>query len=608
VFLAKFRLVHPYVIGIMLGVLLVGTAFSVALVARAATAASQHNTAAAKATATPKPNYPSGAYSQLAGDHPVGAEFADFYKKNNGALWLGKAISPELPDGQNVVQIFEGGMLRVGAGTTKTVTRVPLAQELIQQNVVIPIADASSTLTYSALASKASGDNLVTAPWWWDATKDPTVAGIFLAQSIREGVAYGYYIPATFVPLLQKLGSWQEIIGSVMTQAIDGSFVQNGVTHHYTMQAFTDAILWVDNTTTATPTATGTTAATGTPAATSPPVVQVQHIGNDYVAMHGFPQVTLTKGSAAWTTGSPMGINGGPNSGGTVAHFLTPFSVQLVGDSQWVGHDLWLHIQWTNFTKTRDGWVNADQVALTQPANLGLQLAALDALSSQAQAAANAHGTNVAMSVYDPATGHYYVYNPYEALEMASMFKIPILVTLLHEIEQQGRELRDDEVSDTTSMIEVSDNDAEGRMYDDAGGHGAIANYIKSLGITDMQINDGGIGSTLMSPLSSVRLIELLRTGKILNAKHTQYALSIMSQVVSYQRAGVCDTAPSGASCSMKIGYGLAINGFLMDAMGTVTYKGHVYDMAIYSTFNDGFGAGQDVVDSVCQAAVNAMF
>ncbi len=144
-------------------------------------------------------------------------------------------------------------------------------------------------------------------------------------------------------------------------------------------------------------------------------------------------------------------------------------------------------------------------------------------------------------------------------------------------------------------------------MYDDAGGYDSITNYMRAIGISDMQINTSGIGSTLLSSLSSVRLIEMLRAGKLLNTSHTQYALNLMTNVVSYQRVGVCDTAPPGASCSMKIGYGLAINGFLMDAMGTVTYKGHAYDMAIYSAHDNDFGTGAGIVDNVCRQAVAAL-
>ncbi len=584
--LAKLRSLHPYLIGIIIGTLLVATALSVAVVAHAHPT---RTTLAAQATATAEaPISPTGAYANLAASHPIGSDFADYYQKNNGSVWLGNAISPEMPDHQRLVQLFEGGMLRMALGDHSGVAREPIVQDLIGQASALPLGDATASLTYAALMPSAQGPNLVPAPWWWDATKDPTVAGIFLAQTIRQGVAYGYYIPAAFVPLLQKIGNWQGLIGSVITQALDGTFTVNGATHHYSLVGFTHTVLWYDRD------------APGTP------VVHTQHVGNDYVLMNGFPQVAPPKGRAAWTLGAPMAIYGSA-SGGEVAHFLTPFSVALAGDGKWVGHDLWLHIRWTNFLKARDGWVNADRLTLTRPANLGMQMASLDALSAQAQATANAYGDYVSFSVYDPATEHYYVYNPYETLEMASMFKVPILVTLLHNIEHEGRDLTGDEQADTAAMIEVSDNDAEGRMYDDAGGYDGVAGYINAIGITDMQINTGGIGSTLMSSLSSVRLIEMLRTGKLLNAAHTQYALSLMANVVSYQRAGVCDTAPSGASCAMKIGYGPAINGFLMDAMGTVTYQGHAYDMAIYSIYNGDFGSGANNIDNVCRQAVAAL-
>ncbi|MBA3826490.1 MAG: hypothetical protein H0X24_21635, partial [Ktedonobacterales bacterium] len=444
--LAKFRALHPYAIGVLIGIFLVASALSVAVVAHARPM-SQRVVAPPTATATVS-LVPTATTAQLVAKHPVGADFAAFYQHSNGSVWLGNAISPELPQQQSIVQFFEGGMLRVGPETNNAVVPVALTQQLLQQVAALPLVDGSAALTYAALVPKSQAAALSPAPWWWDATKDPVDVGIFLAQTMRQGVVYGYYIPAMFVPLLQKLGNWQSLLGSVLTPALDGTFTRDGANHHYTLVGFANAVLWVDRDTPGTP------------------IVHTQRVGNDFVTVNGFSQVAPANGRAAWTLGAPMAINGSPNGGGEVAHFLTPFSVQLAGDGKWVGHDLWLHIRWVNFAKTRDGWVNADQLALTQPANLGMQLAALDALSPQAQAAANAHGTNVTMSIYDPATGHYYVYNPNEELEMASMFKVPILVTLLHNAEHEGRELNGDERQDTTSMIEVSDNDAEGRMYD----------------------------------------------------------------------------------------------------------------------------------------------
>ena len=584
---AKIRTLHSWLIGAIIGTLLAAIVLSVAVVVSAQPR--QQRSTAQKITmpeATPSPTL---AYTNLAANHPIGGDFATYYQKNNGAVWLGNAISPELPDQQSIVQIFEGGLLRVGPDTQNQVVSDPLVQQLIVQGAMLPLGDSSASLSYAALASTAQYSELVPAPWWWDATKDPLVVGIFLAQTMRQGVAYGYYIPANFVPLLQKIGEWQNVIGSVLTQALNGTYSLNDVIHHYILLGFTHAVLWYDSD------------AQGTP------MIHTQHVGNDYVAMHGFPAVVPMLGQVAWTLGSPMAINGSANGGGEVAHFLTPFSVQLAGDGKWVGHDLWLHIRWVNFLKARNGWVNADQLMLSRPANAGMQIAALDALSAQTQAAAETQGSNVTMSIYDPATDHYYVYNPNRLLEMASMFKIPILVTLLHNIEQEGRELTDAEQADLAAMIEVSDNDAEGRMYDDSGGYDSITNYMHTIGITDIQINTSGIGSTLLSPLSSVRLIEMLRSGKVLNAQHTQYALNLMANVVPSQRIGVCDTAPSGASCAMKIGYGPALNGFLMDSMGTVTYQGHVYDIAIYSAFNTDFGTGAAIIDTICSNAVAAM-
>ncbi len=237
-----------------------------------------------------------------------------------------------------------------------------------------------------------------------------------------------------------------------------------------------------------------------------------------------------------------------------------------------------------------------------------MQLAELDALSPQLLNDISIYGDNITMAIYDPGTGHYYAYNPYEGLEMASTFKVAILTTLLHEAEQEGRSLSDYEQQLAASMIEVSDNVAEGALYDDAGDYWGITSYMHSIGITDIAINTDGIGSTLLSPLSATRLMEDLRTARILTRADSNYILSLMSQVVSYQQVGVADTAPPGASWSMKIGYGPGMDSlWLMDSIGTVTYKGHAYDLAIFSRDWSDFDPGAAVVDALCSEAVTAL-
>lgn len=525
-------------------------------------------------------------HTNLATPQSACSDLAAYLAQPHIAAWLDQAISPELVQEDGEEQYFTFGVIRRHGSTVAPVAVVSM---LIDADAAIPLGPATSGLTYAALAPDTGAASQTPPPWWWDPDTDARIDGIFIAESTQGSQNIGYLIPAQFVPFLQSLGNWQRLLGDPITAVQATTAEIAGTSHTIAIQAFANGVLWYDRT------------APGTP------VIHLQPVGRDDLAMFGYPTITAPANRPAWTT-TALTVASGPNATTGVATFLTPFSVLLAGDVRWMGHALWYHIRWRNVVELRDGWVPSTQLALEKPKNLGQQIAELDALSPQLWADASAYGGNVTMALYDPQSQHSYVYNPYEGLEMASMFKVPILVTLLHTAEVQGRSLTPDEQAEAASMIEVSDNTAEVTLYNDAGGYWGVTNYLASIGITDLYINTTGIGSTLLSPLSAARLMEDLRAARILTPADCRYALSLMAQVVSYQQVGVADSAPPGAKWAMKIGYGPGMDTlWLMDSMGTVTYKGYSYDLAIFSRDSQDFASGAWLVDHLCNEAVQAL-
>jgi hypothetical protein len=543
------------------------------------------------ATATPAPTQTpvppvAPTHANLATPQAACSDLATYLAQPHVAAWLGTAISPEVAEDEGEEQFFTNAVIARHGSASAPVAVVPA---LINGGAAIPLGPASSSLIYAALAPATGAAGQAPPPWWWNPATDPTVDGIFIAESARGNQEVGYLIPAQFVPFLLALGHWQRLLGDPITAVQATTARINGATHVIAIQAFANGVLWYDR------------------SAPGKIAVHMQPVGRDDLAMFGYPSFTIPANRPAWTT-TALTVATGPGASTGNATFLTPFAVLLAGDVHWVGHVLWYHIRWRNVAETRDGWVPSTDLALEQPHALGQQIADLDALSPQLWADANAYDANVTMAIYDPQSQHYYVYNPYEGLEMASMFKVPILVTLLHSAEVQGRSLTADEQAEAASMIEVSDNVAEVTLYDDAGGFWGVTDYLASIGITDLYINTSGIGSTLLSPLSAVKLMEDLRTARILTPADCRYALYLMAHVISYQQVGVADSAPPGAAWAMKIGYGPGMDTlWLMDSMGTVTYNGHSYDLAILSRNSQDFASGAALVDHLCDEAVQAM-
>ncbi len=535
-------------------------------------------------TAPPPPTL-APTYSALAVNQAAGADFSAYAQKL--PTILGTAITPELADGSSVKQVFTNGVVE-RSGDQLAI--VPLVALLIGNRAGITLGPTGSPLTYAALAPALGAAGMTPAPWWWDGGKRPTVAGDFIAQAQINRAAVGYYIPATFMPYLTQLGNWQTLIGLPITQVQAVTVPAAGGPHHLALQAFANAVLWYDRD------------APGTP------VIHMQPVGQDYLAVFGMPPVIAAANQPAWTVGTPETVRAAPGSDTTTATFLTPFAVTLTGDDEWVGHTLWYHIQWQNLLETRDGWVDGTQIAFHTPGSVGMQIAGLDALAPQLLATARAYGDDIGIALYDPSSGHYYAYNGDLELETASMIKVPILVTLLHEVEAQGRSLTATEQADATAMIEQSDNDSEIALYSEVGGYDAVTSYMRAIGIDDLALNDGSPGFSSFTPLSSVRLMEDLRTARILTPADCQFILGLMANVITYQQVGVGDTAPSGAAWSMKIGYGIGGNNmWLMNSMGTVTYQGHAYDLAIYSQSDGDFATSTTLVDGLCRQAVQAL-
>jgi beta-lactamase class A len=289
-------------------------------------------------------------------------------------------------------------------------------------------------------------------------------------------------------------------------------------------------------------------------------------------------------------------------AGATVATFATPFMATLAGDAMWQGTTLWEHIIWRNLLETRDGWVQADSVALSNISFAGPEIAEVDALSPQLASYVNHLGDNAAMAVYVPGQHRYYEFNANLALETASTIKIVILVTLLSQAEAQGRPLTDDEQAEAASMIEFSDNDAAQGLFDEEGGNDGIASYMSSIGINDVGLTENGFGTFTMPPTAMIQLLEDLRTSAILNPGDCQYVLSLMANVESDEQMGLGDTAPGDATVQLKDGFGLEDDGLnVMVTVGILTYHGQVYDVAVFTRREMTVQQGTTYVNTICQ-------
>ncbi len=287
-------------------------------------------------------------YQPITKTHPVGSDFSAFYQQEHGATWLGDAVTPELAQGPGEEQIFTGGILQRGGAEGNTVQPQAAVSLMATKGVEIPLVDPTGDLTYATLAAVIGSANEQPAPWWWNATQDPRVVGLFVPERARLGGTVGYYIPAAFVPFLQTIGNWQAALGSPLAQVQSDIILMNGYRQHISVMPFERGILWYDR-----------DAATVT--------MHSRPVGEDFLQAFGIPGVAIPVNRPVWTATGPLSVYSEAGGAGTpIASFLTPFSIMLAGDSTWISGQLWYHIRWTNMLKQRDGWLPAGDLAFTE--------------------------------------------------------------------------------------------------------------------------------------------------------------------------------------------------------------------------------------------------
>lgn len=228
--------------------------------------------------------------------------------------------------------------------------------------------------------------------------------------------------------------------------------------------------------------------------------------------------------------------------------------------------------------------------------------ASFNALTPTLASYLSSHGANVGAVVYDINNRHDYSYNGYDAYTMASSIKVPIMLTFLHSIEQQGREPNTNEMSLLTTMIENSNNNSATALYDQIGHGAAIAKYLQSIGVAGFTPDDNAWGYSTMTPQGMVELLTRLQNGSILNAKHRTLALNLMKHIETDQRFGVGNTAPTGASVAMKNGWvPEPDNLWAVNTSGIVNQGNQTYIVSVYTKEDPTLAAGQTIVEQVCQ-------
>jgi beta-lactamase class A len=218
-------------------------------------------------------------------------------------------------------------------------------------------------------------------------------------------------------------------------------------------------------------------------------------------------------------------------------------------------------------------------------------------------------GGNVTAAVYDVTTGATYLYRPTVHERTASIVKVDILATLLHEAERSGHGLSAANTALADPMIEVSDNDAANQLWSIAGGADAIGPFDEEIGMGQTTPNvNAHFGLTWTTAPDQIKLLrQVMLPGGLLDPSARRYEYEVMLHVTPSQRWGVSAGVPDNATVALKNGWLPVRDGWQVNSIGSVVGNGRHYLIAVLTDDDPTWDYGISTIERLSAATWQAL-
>ncbi|MCF1685496.1 class A beta-lactamase-related serine hydrolase [Tetragenococcus halophilus] len=145
--------------------------------------------------------------------------------------------------------------------------------------------------------------------------------------------------------------------------------------------------------------------------------------------------------------------------------------------------------------------------------------------------------------VYDLENEESYTYTnngKEEKYVTASIAKVAIAMLLLHEKEENHKDLTDEETDLLSSMITRSDNEAATTILDSLGGYSSLQQLFDDLEMNDTKADEETWGKTTTTTKDQIKLLQELYTpSQYLNEDSQEQIIDLMDQIDPEQSWGV---------------------------------------------------------------------
>jgi beta-lactamase class A len=212
---------------------------------------------------------------------------------------------------------------------------------------------------------------------------------------------------------------------------------------------------------------------------------------------------------------------------------------------------------------------------------------------------------DVTAAAYDVATGRTFLYRPGVREETASIVKVDILATLLHERQGRGG-LSGQEIGVAQGMIEASDNGDATDLWNDAGGAPAVAAFDAEAGMSETTPNVAW-GLTTTTPADQLKLLRVVMlSNRLLSTSSRVFEYELMRNVIPSEDWGVSGGVGAGAAVALKNGWLPFGVGWHVNSIGDIRGSGRHYLLAVMTdqdpTEDYGIGTIEHISAAVWQA------
>jgi beta-lactamase class A len=194
-------------------------------------------------------------------------------------------------------------------------------------------------------------------------------------------------------------------------------------------------------------------------------------------------------------------------------------------------------------------------------------------------------GGNITAAVYDVRSGRTYLYRPGVREHTASIVKVDILATLLHQTQFHGG-LDGQELGIAQGMIEASDNDDATDLWNQEGGAPAVHAFDARAGMTQTTPNVAW-GLTTTTPRDQLKLLRLVMLpNRLLDVASRVYEYELMRHIIAFDRWGVSADLGSDAIVALKNGWLPYDGSWQINSIGSIVGSGRRYLIAVMTDGN----------------------